>query len=136
MSWGKVKKINSDLSVPLNELIENKMRYVTSDNTLYVITNGVLITQHTEEELLTKTMKHPGVLDLRLTKDNDFSMYLHIYKNDELIIKRFCEDTISSVSVNFGFEKNDIIKIVVKGNYKVGDVTYMGLNGMVAFGDF
>ena len=81
-------------------------------------------------------MKHPGALDLRLTKKNDFLMYLYIYKNDEKIITKDCDKTTTSVSVNFGFEKNDIIKIAIKARHEAGYVTYVGLNGMVALGDF
>ena len=136
MSWAEVKKINSDLSTPLNEFIENKMRYVTSDNTLHVITNGFYVSKGHEDTLFTKTMKHPGVLKLAITKDDNFSMDVYIYKNDEKIITKNLESDGSYYTEDFEFEKGDNIRISAYSRYSSGRITYMGLRGMVAFGDF
>lgn len=136
MSWAEVKKINSDLSTPLNEFIENKMRYVTSDNTLHVITNGFYVVKETEDTLFTKKMKHPGVLRLDIRKDTDFSMDVYIYKNDEKIITKNLSSSGSYYTEYFEFEKGDNIRISAYSRYSNGKITYMGLCGMVAFGDF
>lgn len=136
MSWAEVKKINSDLSTPLNEFIENKMRYVSSDNTLHVITNGFVVDMGNEDTLFTKIMKHPGVLRLDIRKDTDFSLDVYIYKNDEKIITKTLSSSGSYYTENFEFEKGDNIRITAYSRYSNGQITYMGLCGMVAFGDF
>ena len=136
MSWAEVKKINSDLSTPLNEFIENKMRYVASDNTLHVITNGFVVVKGTEDTLFTKKMKHPGVLRLAITKDTNFGMDLYIYKNDEKIITKTLSSSGSYYTEDFEFEKGDNIRITAYSRNSSGRITYMGLRGMVAFGDF
>ena len=136
MSWAEVKKINSDLSTPLNEFIENKMRYVASDNTLHVITNGFVVVHGTEDTLFTKKMKHPGVLRLDIRKDTDFSMDVYIYKNDEKIITKTLSSSGSYYTEDFEFEKGDNIRISAYSRSSNGRITYMGLRGMVAFGDF
>ena len=136
MSWAEVKKINSDLSTPLNEFIENKMRYVASDNTLHVITNGFVVVKGTEYTLFTKKMKHPGVLKLAITKDDNFSMDVYIYKNDKKIITKDLLSDGSYYTADFGFEKGDNIRITAYSRNSSGRITYMGLCGMVAFGDF
>lgn len=136
MSWAEVKKINSDLSTPLNEFIENKMRYVTSDNTLHVITNGFYVPKGHEDTLFTKTMKHPGVLKLAIIKDTGFSTDVYIYKNDEKIITKTLLSDGSHYTADFEFEKGDNIRITAYSRYSSGMITYMGLCGMVAFGDF
>ena len=136
MSSAEVKKINSDLSTPLNECIENKMRYVASDNTLHVITNGFYVSKDHEDTIFTKTMKHPGVLRLAISKDTGFSTDVYIYKNDKKIITK---DLLSDgwyYTADFGFEKGDNIRITAYSRYSSGNITYMGLRGMVVFGDF
>lgn len=135
MSWAEVIKINSDLSTPLNEFIENKMRYVASDNTLHVITNGFPVVSGTEDTLFTKKMKHPGVLRLDIRKDTDFSMDVYIYKNDAKIITKNLSSSGSYYTEYFEFEKGDNIRITAYSRSN-GKITYMGLCGMVAFGDF
>ena len=84
MSWAEVKKINSDLSTPLNELIDSKMRYITSDNVISVIGTSTTITI-SEKILLEKKMKYPGVLSLRIYKPS-VNAYAYVYKNDVKIL--------------------------------------------------
>lgn len=40
MSWAKVKKINSNMNVPLDELIIGQKRYVATDTPLLSLSNG------------------------------------------------------------------------------------------------
>lgn len=133
MSWAEVKKINSDLSTPLNELIENKMRYITSDNVISVIGTSTSISV-TEKTLLEKKMKYPGVLSLRIYRPS-VNAYAYVYKNGVKILTITAESN-ASYTEPFEFNKDDIIKVAVRSVTGNGNIPSVTILGMVAFGDF
>ena len=135
MSWAEVLKINSDTSTPLNEFIESKMRYVSSENVISVVDSNVTASTTEKTHLNNKVMKHPGVLSVKIVKPTTLSVELYVYKNNEKIV------TIDAVkgtiyTAPFEFEKNDIIKMTTKKEFGSGTIDYISLLGMVAFGDF
>lgn len=134
MSWAEVSRINSDVSTPLNEFIENKMRYVSSDNIISVVDSDATAST-SETTHLNKIMKHSGVLSVALEKPTTLSMSLYVYKNNEKIAT-LSADAGTNYTLPFEFEKNDIIKITTKKNSGSGRITRISLRGMVAFGDF
>lgn len=135
MSWAEVLKINSDTLTPLNELIENKMRYVSSENVISVVDSNATASTTEKTHLNNKVMKHPGVLSVKIVKPNTLSVELYVYKNDEKIVT-IEADTGSTYTAPFEFEKNDVIKITTKKKSGSGNIEYISLLGMVAFGDF
>lgn len=135
MSWAEVKKINSNPLMPLDEFIESKMRYIASDNVLSVIANNIYLSK-SEKEFLTKSMKHPGVLNVQISKQTGFAMNLFVYRNGTKILTIECESNGTSYSGNFEFDKGDVIKITAKAPSSGGMISFINLRGMVAFGDF
>lgn len=134
MSWAEVLKINSDTSTPLNEFIENKMRYISSDNVLSVIANDVYVGT-SEKTFLTKTIKHPGVLKVQIYKETGFAVNVFVYRNETKILTVECDSKGMNYSGYFEFGKDDVIKITAKAS-STGGTVIINLCGMVAFGDF
>ena len=133
MSWAEVLKINSDTSTPLNEFIESKMRYISSDNVISVIDTDIGITT-TEKNIFQKDMKHSGVLSLQIIKPT-VRAYIYIYKNNNIILTSTAESNVSYTKP-FEFEKNDNIRIAVRSVSGAGYISNAKILGMVAFGDF
>lgn len=81
MSWGKVKKINSDMSMPLNELIKGEKVFCASSNTIAISVS--------KSALYSFTPKLDGVIRFfsNVTKNNDnaATVYMYIYENGNLI---------------------------------------------------
>lgn len=134
MSWAEVMKINSDMSTPLNELFQNSMRYVSSDNVISVVASNVYVST-TTKVFLTKIMNHAGVLKLRLIKDSNLNIYVYVDKNNERILT-MTANSGSTYSAEFEFAKGDEIKISARAITGSGDIESISLLGMVAFGDF
>ena len=133
MSWAEVLKINSDTSTPLNEFIESKMRYISSENVISVIDTDILITT-TEKNIFQKDMKHSGVLSLQISKPT-VRAYIYIYKNNNKILTITAESN-AFYTKPFEFEKNDNIRIAVRSVSGSGYISHANILGMVAFGDF
>ena len=118
----------------INDLIESKIRYISSDNVISVLGSNISLNT-TEKELLTKTMKHDGVLSVRIIKPNDFDVYVYVDKNNERILSLFA-GAGTVYSSEFEFSKDDEIKISARAQDKYGVVESISLLGMASFGDF
>ena len=133
MSWAEVLKINSDTSTPLNEFIESKMRYISSENVISVIDTDIIINT-TEKNIFQKDMKHSGVLSLQISNPT-VRAYIYIHKNNNKILTITAESN-AFYTKPFEFEKNDNIRIAVRSVSGAGYISNAKILGMVAFGDF
>lgn len=129
MSWAEVFKIE--------DFIDDKMRYVSSENAISVIGTDVFPSTSEKTYLDDKVMKHPGVLTVKIVKDSDLHVDVYVYKNGEKMTTIQAADG-SSYSAPFEFNKNDVIKITIKRTNSATSkkINNISLLGMVAFGDF
>lgn len=64
MSWAEMSRINSDLTTPLNELIENSYYLYASDNTLTEVHNQEISSPNSWLTVKTVTARYKGALRL------------------------------------------------------------------------
>lgn len=78
MSWAKVKKINSNLEVPLDELIIGQKRYVASDVPLLLLLSGTPAKTKSTTYVTAATFyaKLGGTLKIKCTLKNASADYL------------------------------------------------------------
>lgn len=129
MSWAEVFKIE--------DFIDDKMRYVSSENIISVIGTDIFPSTTEKTHLDGKVMKYPGVLTVKITKDSDLHVDVYVYKNGEKMTTIQATDG-SLYSAPFEFNKNDVIKITIKRTNSATSkkINNISLLGMVAFGDF
>lgn len=78
MSWAKVKKINSNMNVPLDELIIGQKRYVASDIPLLLLLSGTPSRTKSTTYVTAATFyaKLGGTLKIKCSIRNSSSEYL------------------------------------------------------------
>ena len=117
MSWAEVKKINSDMSVPLDELIKGQRSLGASDAAMAVFANHMDLYGTARRDLGTFTPKVGGTvrLILRVSGSKSSSAVLSIRRgngNITEIVSATDETTYADLSVSTGetitvYVKND-----------------------------
>lgn len=127
MSWAEVKKINSDLSKPLNEFIaeymESKIHYVANaDYTL------------TDDKTYEFTAKYSGTLKCVVDGGSSNSFYkITIYKNGEEVTSvsntYYCSAVVAC-------KKDDVITAKIKQKNTSSEISYyITVQAALQFGD-
>jgi hypothetical protein len=105
---------------------------------LSVVANDLPI-YSSSNALWSKTMKHPGVLNIAIRQSQGSATNLYVLKNGTRILNISCTLHDSTYIDDFEFDKGDVIEIQVSKANPTGTtpvISYIKLRGMIAFGDF
>lgn len=119
MSWAEVKKINSDLSTPLDKLFKDSFYLYASDNTLFVVTNSEKA-ELSSKVLMNKTLNYGGCIRLSGKLISNYNRHCVLTLRINGVVKAtFINgngDVLTPFSEDFSVQKGDEISIGLKLN--------------------
>ena len=142
MSWAEVKKINSDMSVSLDELFKNSMRIYNSDTLLIkeVYNGSVQFVYLTDTPVGgSYTMLYPGVVTIKCIYQHSLSggevrVFVNGVKVSTLDIS---SDVIAPVLTNIEVQRGNVITFSTysRNSGSFAKTINLSINGFVGLGN-